>query len=561
MKKFNSNILALSFEEMKSIERLDLTYYSVNRIESNTLNQYKQLKHLLIRISDLNHLIGNFSFVNLSNINMQELALKYFSDQDTFDFYLICSLKNLKSLKIINEYQGSSNKTRTANVENILLNSNMNEAAVNQNLIKLEALIINDRLVDCLKLNFSLINSFKNLKKLSMYNTDRFYSFVEHNINITSLVNHKMFLNNLNNLEELLIQYAKIYSLNRDNFLVNFPQLKRLSMCLNELETLESYAFSDLENLQELDLSFNSIKQLGNNLFSNLSNLKTLKIFNNKINLIEPYSFKGLKNLSKLDLGINEVEISKNAPYFEHLSNLKSLCLNKNSIENLEPGVFDSLVSLEELDLSYNKIKRLPDYCFRNFSKLKNLNLNGNHLELLELDCFRGLNNLEELSLAHNLIKSLPANPSNHFRDLLKLKILDLSENSIQSLQSETFKGLKSLIKLSLSSNHLTRIERDLFQNSELNNLQILNLSMNQINFVDENAFEALNCLAKCVWYGNMVRLDQNNFQSSRRNVILQDNDDDDDDEDGEHEIEYEDKEFDIYNEDDQIEIQNQTEY
>ena len=183
------NIIKIKIEEMKNLKKLDLTGYQIARIEANTLSQLKNLKQLLVKIDNLNELIGNFSFVNLNNINLEELYLRYYSDNDTVDLNLISGLKNLKFLKIINEYQGSSNKPSSLSIESIYASDRLWSKSYSPNLTKLENLFLNDKLVESLKVNYQLINNLKCLKKLNLINTDRFYSFIDNNNNSKKYVN------------------------------------------------------------------------------------------------------------------------------------------------------------------------------------------------------------------------------------------------------------------------------------------------------------------------------------------------------------------------------------
>ncbi len=87
--------------------------------------------------------------------------------------------------------------------------------------------------------------------------------------------------------------------------------------------------FSGLASLRELDLRFNSISSLPENVFENLSSLTTLRLVAN--------------SLSSLPTGV-----------FEDLSSLRTLNLAGNSLSSLPAGVFEGLSSLNLLNLSSN---------------------------------------------------------------------------------------------------------------------------------------------------------------------------------------------------------------
>ena len=61
------------------------------------------------------------------------------------------------------------------------------------------------------------------------------------------------------------------------------------------------------------------------------------------------------------------------------------------------------------------------------------------------------------------------------FFGLIRLKILDFSENHIHTINGISFNGLENLEELYLNDNKLTKIEAGLFE--QLKKLKLLNMS------------------------------------------------------------------------------------
>lgn len=121
------------------------------------------------------------------------------------------------------------------------------------------------------------------------------------------------------------------------------------------------------------------------------------------------------------------------------------------------------------------------DVELRNYSKVK----------LFDQDCLDTLVNLSSLKLKlHQGLAEINSDllVVNRFENLLEL---DLSSNQIEFIQSKTFLGLKHLIKLNLSNNLLSYMSNSEFL-KPLVNLERLDLSCNRINRIDWKDFKSL---------------------------------------------------------------------
>ena len=126
-----------------------------------------------------------------------------------------------------------------------------------------------------------------------------------------------------------------------------FRMLKKLMIYQNKnLRIIDKDAFSNLIELEELDLSDNCIGFIDKTMFSNLIKLKKLTLYGNQIKSIEENSFSNLHNLEYLDLSHNRLR-SLSAKSFVGLDNLKELDLRDNLVKF--DSIFDNIGKFVEI--------------------------------------------------------------------------------------------------------------------------------------------------------------------------------------------------------------------
>lgn len=216
----------------------------------------------------------------------------------------------------------------------------------------------------------------------------------------------------ITSLEDLhLDRFTKLEALNlRQNLITLITALKDLAPTMEDLDVYDnrinhiSSLIKHLVNLQNLDFSFNNIKNIKN--IETLVNVENLYFVQNKIKEI-----KGLSTLTKLknlELGGNRVDDIGEEMLL--LPSLTQLWLGKNLIPKLHN--LDNLVNLRVLSLQSNRITKIEG------------------LEKLVA--------LEELYLQHNGITKIEGLENN-----VNLQVLDVQNNKLEHLS-----GLSHLTKL-----------------------------------------------------------------------------------------------------------------
>ncbi|XP_041461344.1 toll-like receptor 3 [Lytechinus variegatus] len=146
------------------------------------------------------------------------------------------------------------------------------------------------------------------------------------------------------------------------------------------MTSVDFNGMNDFYNLTSLDLSSNSILEIGRYSFSGLSKLQTLTLQNNNIRTIDDGVFDPIENLQSLDLSLNKLHVI--------------------------PSTMKSLIHLVELDLSYNNISDLRNFDFIAFMpNLTSLKLQGNAINTIDnisLDVLYNSSNLVNIRLCGN---------------------------------------------------------------------------------------------------------------------------------------------------------------
>lgn len=264
-------------------------------------------------------------------------------------------------------------------------------------------------------LNRTVLRSLSSLRNLDLgdnrisdLSTEMFQAmaelqFLHVNQNNLTEIRNNTFLG-LQKLVALDLRGNRIKTIEKGAFshFVSLAELDLSNNCLSEIPS-----FNNATTLQSLDLSSNYIQLLSSNALKGLQNLQNLVLFNNSIKQIETGVFRFVPALQTADFSFNEIHrILKET--FEGLQQLSTLFLQNNLIENISieghdiPGLrtlnlSSNLLSskiasgmfpdnVENLDLSYNNISDITEYAFYSYKHLRRLSLKGNKLTTLAMN-------------------------------------------------------------------------------------------------------------------------------------------------------------------------------
>ncbi|GKE79506.1 leucine-rich repeat-containing protein, partial [Tanacetum coccineum] len=212
---------------------------------------------------------------------------------------------------------------------------------------------------------------------------------------------------------------------------------------------VELYTFlSPLPRLEVLDLSYNSLSVVTNNVTGNVNpDLRVLDLANSELTVF-PEFLRAMKNLEVLDLAGNNIhglipdwagEVGGNKLVYLDLSDnsitglslfqcsgLKHLYLQSNMIQGLFPLSICDMNNLNYLDISNNSFGGIVPQCLGNSRFLVSLNVNFNNI--------RGLFPTTICNITH-------------------LKYLDMSRNSFYGVIPQCLGYSRILVSLNVNSN------------------------------------------------------------------------------------------------------------
>lgn len=145
----------------------------------------------------------------------------------------------------------------------------------------------------------------------------------------------------------------------------NMTGLVDLTLSRNAITRIGARAFGDLESLRSLHLDGNRLVELGTGSLRGPVNLQHLILSGNQLGRISPGAFDDfLDSLEDLDLSYNNL---RQVPWagIGAMPALHTLNLDHNLIDALPPGAFAQLSQLSRLDLTSNRLATLaPDPLF-----------------------------------------------------------------------------------------------------------------------------------------------------------------------------------------------------
>lgn len=204
----------------------------------------------------------------------------------------------------------------------------------------------------------------------------------------------------LGNLEEL---YLDENPLSVVKIFDSGNTLRRLSLSKCSLQDRLGYLLQmNFRFLTELDVSYNLISSLSEDMLQNTPSLEALSLSHNQLTTLP--DLRLLTKLRSLSLSHNSIDSLADTIL---PSSLKILSLRGNRIRSIDTTVFSELHQLEELDLSVNMLRSLPQGWAKYIEGLKYLNLKSNQFASIGDMMVSSLLALNELHIKDNVVKAI----------------------------------------------------------------------------------------------------------------------------------------------------------
>ncbi|XP_022129543.2 toll-like receptor 7 [Pieris rapae] len=312
------------------------------------------------------------------------------------------------------------------------------------------------------------------------------------------------------NLEGLTVRNCKLLRIPGNAF-EGLRDLKKLSLrtknydwSSNKNLELSLGTFNGLKELQALDLGENNLKAIPSDVFCPLRNLQKLNLTYNKLKSVDRIGLgkNCAPDILSLDISHNELKTLNEDSEIAILRRLQELKLQQNNISDISSEIFSGLISLRILNISHNNLQFIPEGTFSNTKELREIYLNNNKLFELGRAVFHRLEQLFVLDLSNNQLSSAHIDGST-FVGLIRLIILNLSNNALTRIDNKTFKDLFVLQILDLRNNSIGYIEENTFL--PLYNLHTLILAENRLHTIDELLFNGLFVLSKLNLNNNLL--------------------------------------------------------
>jgi Leucine-rich repeat (LRR) protein len=385
---FNKLFFNLPFNKMAdTLIYLDLRSTSLNKFESDLLNQLEKLTHIDLSDNFITFrgifLMNSMSLesIKLSNTNISNLIIEQNFDLSLFGSLALIDLSrnNLETIKT--SYFNSIYFLSSLNLSYNFIKS-IEAYAFPNYYLALELLDFTSNNLTSIPMDITYSGFISNCKFLAANNNiqsaDLIYYVPILNISSNGL---KKIPSGIESSKILDLSFNSVKSIKKENFAKSSSTLLslfELYMISNLIETIEDNSFLKQNNLFVLDLSRNHLSKLGNDTFSGLFNLKILNLNYNSIQSVQASLFMQLYNLDKLYLNANPIK------FIEHMSFINQNFLKILYLDSYDPSNWSNnstnanstLSNLTFVGLNNIRVLRLNGVVFSSLINLENINCN-----------------------------------------------------------------------------------------------------------------------------------------------------------------------------------------
>lgn len=293
--------------------------------------------------------------------------------------------------------------------------------------------------------------------------------------------------------DALIYQFSNIHELdissNSRHYLMRlqFKSLTKLNASHNNFVTLDFTFLNFVQNLIELDLSYNEIQSIFGNITDQNIKLAIINLSHNELKYLEEDKFYGLTNLKELDLSYNRIYFIQ-AHTFKFNQNLEVLRLSNNPLLGFDCHYFSSVKQLASVTVTFDRIEQLALNCMDCTIDFASDNSDEMIIQSAKIKNplrykKENFKNLIFFAMSENEMKNI-----SQIIELLplSLKLLEIGSSKLNQQNINIIERFNQLDLLHLTHSNLTELEPKMFSNKT--KLRILNLSFNRLKIRDPKA-------------------------------------------------------------------------
>ena len=502
-------------KNLTQLSALNLDHNQLTKIPADAFAGLSQMRNLTLSRNQIST-VASGAFRGTKKLSLLDLS---YNQLDKLDRTLLSDLTELQTLNL------SGNSIRALPRQFFQRTSQLRTLDISHNqLAEFDTFILKG--VRYIRQLFLAYNQIASLAKNAFTTSTRLRTIDLTGNRLQTIVADQFV--NMQYMDRILLSRNQIETINSGAFQRLFQVDIELSH--NLLKTLPRRLFMQCTNISLLDLRFNRLQslpdnvldesdvhllllqdnQLSNGSLIGLSNYTSLTVANFSNNLLTKlgrrsliWSGAKLYELHTIDLSSNRLTQLANT-IFEHFPSLRYLFLQNNRLKRLSSSSFGAVPALLELHLQHNQLVDVAHGTLTQLMSLRILNLNHNRLPRLT-----GIPiGLSELLLSHNQFETLA---QGSFPEINALLYLDLTHNQLTSIEGEALISLKTLRSLLLGSNLFEQVPD--YALRHLVSCQLIDLRNNSLSRLRSRQFGQLPVVFELDLRDNqIVQLDANTF-------------------------------------------------
>ena len=213
----------------------------------------------------------------------------------------------------------------------------------------------------------------------------------------------------------------------------SFPNVAKISIYKASLKTIAKKNFHGLNELRQLDLSYNQISSIDEDTFDDLTKIFSIDLDHNQLTSLPPKIFSKLLTLDTLHLNGNHLTVL-DAGIFKNNLNLALLFVHENNLTTFASGTFDSLTKMRQIWFHKNEISSLNSDWFKNCVSISDFLASDNNITEIPLDFLTGMDALRSISFSSNPIKSIDFKMFENNKNIYDISFNDISVEKVLNI-------------------------------------------------------------------------------------------------------------------------------